>query len=302
LERVTGVPALVWNNLEMNYRAGLARIADQERLQTRANMEWLKMIPTKELVSRGVFQQPSDELGLLRAVLDFFGVASPEDWVTVWKEYQAAASWRKSSCFEASRGATATWLRLGEREAQGIDCQPFDPTRFDRALREIRKLTTAGPKVFESRMIQLCAQAGVALVFIREIKGCPASGAARWLAPDKALIQLSLRYKSDDHFWFSFFHEAGHVRNDPKKSISIDEPGQDGSDQEVRANRFSADFLIPPSEVASLRRLRTGADVRAFAERVGVAPGIVVGRLQHEGFIRPSQLNGLKVRFVWKTD
>jgi addiction module HigA family antidote len=121
LERVTGVPALVWNNLEMNYRAGLARIADQERLQTRANMEWLKMIPTKELVSRGVFQQPSDELGLLRAVLDFFGVASPEDWVTVWKEYQAAASWRKSSCFEASRGATATWLRLGEREAQGID-------------------------------------------------------------------------------------------------------------------------------------------------------------------------------------
>src|SRR3712207_2277339 len=52
---------------------------------------------------------------------------------------------------------------------------------------------------FQPKMISLCAGAGVALVFIPEMKGCPASGAARWLTPEKAIIQLSLRFKTDDH-------------------------------------------------------------------------------------------------------
>lgn len=302
LERVTGVPGHVWNNLEMNYRAGLARIADHKRLQSRADLDWLATIPTRELLARGKIEPQPDKPSLLRAVLAFFGVSSREAWVALWDKYRAAASWRKSPCFEAHQGVTATWLRLGELDAQEIRCSAFDKNRFTEALGETRSLTTAGPKTFQPRTIELCAQAGVALVFVPEVKGCPASGATRWLTPDKALIQLSLRHKSDDHFWFSFFHEAGHILNDPKKSISIEEPNQDDSDREEKANRFATDYLIPQSEAASLRGLRTAPAVRAFAEGIGIAPGIVVGRLQHEGLIRHSQLNGLKARFVWETD
>ncbi|NLW86663.1 MAG: ImmA/IrrE family metallo-endopeptidase [Planctomycetes bacterium] len=301
LERVTGIPSHVWNNLEMNYRSALARLEDHKRLGVDADWEWLKTIPTKELIARHVFEEPSDRNGLLNAVLEFFGVANRQAWEAVWNENRAAAAWRKSVCFDSHPGPTATWLRLGELQAQGIRCEPFDKVKFVDALAEIRKLTAAGPEVFGPKMIELCAQAGVALVFVPEIKGCPASGAARWLTPEKALIQLSLRYKSDDHFWFSFFHEAGHILHDPKKSISIDEPNQDGGEREMKANRFAADYLIPPAEVASLRQLRTVADITAFARRIGVAPGIVVGRLQHDGRIRRFQFNNLKVKLVWKT-
>lgn len=302
LERVTGVPAHVWNRLEMNYRAAKARIEDKARLVGSADLKWLKTIPTRELVRRGVFEQPADKAGLLGAVFEFFGVASRGAWEKVWQGYQAAATWRKSSCFEVSPGATATWLRLGERQAQTIACQPFSASRFREVLDEIRGLTTTVPAVFQPKMVELCADAGVALVFVPEIRGCPASGAARWLGSEKALIQLSLRYKSDDHFWFSFFHEASHILHDPKKSISIDEPNQDGSQREERANRFAADLLVPPSQAVSLRGLKSAHDIEAFARSIGIAPGIVVGRLQHDKLIKPFQFNELKVRFDWKAE
>jgi len=35
---------------------------------------------------------------------------------------------------------------------------------------------------------------------------CPITHSTR----QKALIQLSLSYKTNDHLWFTFFHKAGH--------------------------------------------------------------------------------------------
>ncbi len=300
LERVTGVPAHVWNNLEMNYRAALARMEDQARTMTPEDRQWLKTIPVSELVKRGRIEQLDGEVALLLGVLKFFGVSSRQAWQGVWNEPKAA--WRTSTCFASDPGATATWLRLGELDAQEIRCKPFDRAKFLETLDEIRKLTTADPKAFQPKMIELCAQAGVAVVFVPEIKGCRASGAARWLTPDKALIQLSLRYRTDDHFWFSFFHEAGHVLNDPKKAVTIDGPNEDGGQSEQQANRFSADFLIPPDDAAELPGLQTVRAVRVFARRIGIAPGIVVGRLQKEGIVPYSWLNDLKAKFVWATD
>ena len=147
-------------------------------------------------------------------------------------------------------------------------------------------------------MKSLCAEAGVALVFVPEIKGCPVSGLTRWLSPTKALIQMSLRHKTDDQFWFTFFHEAGHILHDGKKKIFIDD-NRPEDDREKKANRFAADFLIPPEATPELWTLTTRTSVRDFAKRMGIAPGIVVGRLQHDRVIPFSHLNDLKTRFTW---
>lgn len=294
LERVTGVPARMWNNLEANYREQLARLAEKERMEE--DLEWLRTIPTKELIQRGVIAATTDKVGLLQAVLAFFGVASVEAWKEGWGNHQFA--FRKSPKFKGKDGAMATWLRLGELEAQKVACNPFDKAVFRTALDKIRKLTVREPEDFVPAMTELCATAGVALALVPEIKGAPVSGAAKWLTATKAMICLNLRGKSNDRFWFTFFHEAGHILNDSKKETYIDVDYHDDP-REENANHFAANLLIPEDCEEKLQGLQSYQSVEAFADELGIAPGVVVGRLQCEGIIPYSHLNKLKVRLDW---
>lgn len=297
LERVTGVPARMWNNLESNYREQLARSTAKDRLQQ--DLVWLKSIPTKELMARGAIKPTTDKVELLEAVLSFFGVATVEAWKDGWSMPQFA--FRRSLAFEGKAGAMATWLRLGEIETQKAECAPFDKAEFRAALEKVRSLTVKGPEQFVPRMIELCAATGVALVLVPEIKGAPVSGAAKWLTPTKAMICLNLRGKSNDRFWFTFFHEAGHILNDSKKETFIDVDYQDDP-REHQANQFAASLLIPTSHNQELQGLTAYPAVEAFARRIGIAPGIVVGRLQREGVIGYHQFNALKQRLQWAED
>jgi addiction module HigA family antidote len=294
LERVTGVPARMWNNLEANFQEQQARLAEKERMET--DLDWLCTIPTKELIKRGVIEEATDKVVLLQAVLAFFGVASVEAWKEGWSKHRFA--FRKSATFEGKDGAMATWLRLGELGAQKVECKLFNKAIFRAALGEIRKLTVQGPEVFVPRMIGLCAAAGVALVLVPEIKGAPVSGAAKWLTANKAMICLNLRGKSNDRFWFTFFHEAGHILNDSKKETYID-VDYTNDPREQNANRFAATFLIPEMYDEELQSLGTYRSVEMFADQIGIAPGIVVGRLQCDGIIPYSHLNKLRIWLDW---
>lgn len=294
LERVTGVPARMWNKLEANYREQLARLEERDKLQR--DLEWLKEIPTTELIERGAIEPQDDKAALLEAVLRFFGVASVDAWKKGWEMPQFA--FRKSPAFKGKPGAMATWLRLCELEARELECEPFDRTAFKSALRAIRALTVEKPDVFVPAMVEQCAEAGVAVVLVPEIKGAPVSGAAKWLTPEKAIIGLTLRGKSNDRFWFTFFHEGGHILNDSKKETYIDVEHEDDL-REQAANQFAATILIPASYNRGLPGLTKYAAVEAFAKRIGIAPGIVVGRLQREGIIDYRQFNGLKQQLRW---
>jgi len=196
-------------------------------------------------------------------------------------------------------GSLAAWLRLGELEAQRIECEAYNAKAFKQHLADIRRLTPAEPDAFEPELRRLCAESGVAFVLIPELPHTRACGATRWLNPDKAILQLSLRYRSNDQFWFSFFHEAGHILLHSSKEVFIE--GSDcKSDKEEQADAFAANTLIPASEYRRLKNVGifSRADVVAFAESIGIAPGIVVGRLQHDGLLPMSHLNDLKRRFI----
>ena len=295
LERVVGVPARFWNTLEATYRERLAR--REEKVGLSQDLGWMKTIPTKELVRRGRIQGRDDPVALLQAVLAFFGVNSAREWKAVWASPQVA--FRRSQVFKSHPGAVAAWLRLGELEGQRLECQAYDKDRFREALEEIRRLTVEGPEIFEPRMREACAAAGVAVVFTPEIQGAPVCGATQWLTPDKALLQLSLRFKSNDHFWFSFFHEAGHILKHGKKEKFV-EGGGDQDAKEEEANRFAEDFLIPRDRAEELAQLCNREQIIAFAGSVGVAPGIVLGQLQKMGVIDyQCAYNHLKDRLQW---
>lgn len=273
LELVTGVPARFWNNLEAQYREQLAKIEERNRLEN--DLKWLDLIPVNELVKRGVITACQDKALLLRETLSFYGVSSVHAWNSVWERPEVAA--RRSSCFESRPGAASAWIRMGERRAQEIECAPFDKNRFQQALAEIRQLTREEPEVFGPTMKRLCAEAGVALVLIPKMPDVPWNGATKWLS-QKAMILLNLRGKGEDIFWFSFFHEAGHVLHDNKKGLYIADESDDPA--EVRANEFAANFLIPVRYNDQIRRIRTKAQVRELAQQLGISPGIVAGRYQ----------------------
>lgn len=295
LEFALGIPARFWNKRELAYREAIARAEASKRLSESTG--WLEQVPVKVLKERGLVPSDAEGVDLVRLVLKFFGVSSVEAWRAAWE--QPAAQYRGKAVQEKKPGHVAAWLRMGDLQAEGISTSPFDAVEFKRALADIRKLTLRPASEWKSSMTELCAAAGVAFVITKEIAGAAISGATRWQTKDKAIIQLSLKYKTDDQFWFTFFHEAGHVLLHGKKQVFVDFGLTGDSDDEVEANAFAADFLIPPDAARQLPKLRTRAHIRDFAQTIGIAPGIVVGRMQFENYAWTSAFYDLKKKLTW---
>jgi addiction module HigA family antidote len=207
LERTLGISAAFWNNLEAMYRAQLARARADKELAAHAS--WALAFPISDLVKHGLIESGRTKASKVEALLRYFRVSSPAAWETQWDAQ--AVSYRNSPAFSSSPQASAAWLRWGEILAADVDTAPFDASRLREVLGEIRDMTRRDFALIRPRVHDLCASAGVALVITPELSGTHLSGASRWLTSDKALIQLSLRHKTDDHFWFTFFHEGRHL-------------------------------------------------------------------------------------------
>jgi Zn-dependent peptidase ImmA (M78 family) len=220
----------------------------------------------------------------------------------LWGGQVFQAAFRKASALESDFGALSAWLRKGQSEGQRIECTPYDSAAFRQALQQVRSLTILPPEEFQTELNRLCAESGVAVVFVPELPKTRVSGATMWLSARKALIMLSLRYKSDDDLWFTFFHEAAHIILHGKRSVfvEVDQQPMTGR-EEQEANVFAANFLIPAAHLNEFLKSRTlsGDDIARFASRIGIAPGIVVGRLQHDGILPQRCGNGLKRRLTW---
>jgi HTH-type transcriptional regulator / antitoxin HigA len=293
LKRVLGASVEFWMSRDFQYREDIARLPLADRA-------WLDELPVGDMVKFGWLKptpHPSKEVA---ACLRFFDVPSVPAWRQAYANLQEIVAFRTSTSFDSRPAAVAAWLRQGEIEGGAIDCSPWDPRRFEESLSSIRSLTREkDPKRFIPKLQKLCAAAGVAVAVVRAPSGCRASGATRFLSPNKALLLLSFRYLSDDQFWFSFFHEAGHLllHGDRLFLESVDTPL---TTEEQEANDFAARILVPPEFQQGLLGLPLdGREVIRFAHRLGVCPGIVVGQLQHHGRIRHRQLNSLKRRFKW---
>jgi len=298
LELVTGVSARFWNRRELGYREALSRRKELAGLAR--HKAWLKEVPLDDLIERG-FVEPSEDVGtVVHRTLRFFGVGSVE----AWRETMLGPSvqYRSNRASHRYPGFVAAWLRMGELRAEAIDCEGFNGQEFRRLLQhEIRDLTTTSLGVWRKKLPELCAQAGVAAVLTKEIPRAAISGAARWLPKkDVALIQFSLKFKTDDQVWFSFYHEAGHVLLHGRRRLFVDFGVNNKTEEEREANALARDLLVPPEYAMELPRLRRKVDIRRFASQIGVSPGIVVGRLQHDRLLPPSHCNDLKKKYQWK--
>ena len=298
LERTLGMPVDYWLNLEANYQETQARLAEESQLET--DLDWLKKLPLKAMTELGWLAECSDPKAQLIEVLRFFGIASVDQWDDIWP--RLAVAYRQHDKHEIRPEAVSAWLRQGELQAARIDCAAYDKNAFRQALDQVRKLTSAAdPADFVPAVQAICATAGVAVVFVPALPKTGVSGATRWLNPDKAVIQLSLRYKTNDHLWFTFFHEAGHILLHGKKELFIEGANGMDPDKEEEANQFAEQELIPTRAFADFAKRATfsKAAITAFARSIDLAPGVVVGQLQHKGLLSHANCNDLKVRYQW---
>ena len=292
-ERATGIDAGIWQRMEASYRRHLALEYEAKKAE-----EWRKSFPIAALVKRGCFIKPESKIDATSKLLKFFGVGSIEGWNNRYGEMNVA--YRHSQSFKSNEVALATWLRLGEIEAASQHCAEYNKSKFKQTAVTIRGLTTQPVEKIIQQAIQICNKAGVALVLTPPLPRIALSGAARWLSPRKAIIQLTARHKSDDHFWFSFFHEVAHIQLHSKKEVFVEESNNKPNERaelEVEANEWASDFLVPKKAWNQFifRENFSETAVLKFAKEQGIAPGIIVGKLQHKGLVPyRSNLNGLK--------
>jgi HTH-type transcriptional regulator / antitoxin HigA len=305
-ERVFRRPAHFWMNLQRDFDE--AHVRSRELSKTFEWQDWASGFPLKEMrrlrytVPAGA--SDADE------ILHFFGVTSPESWNAVWRA--SAIHYRQTRAFNVREEAIAAWVREAELIARQINTREFNADLFVSSLAKLRKLTRVRADEIMDPLQNICATAGVAVVLVPELRNTHISGCARWLSETKAMIGLTLRYKRDDQFWFTFFHECGHLLlHRSKRPFVLDNAAEDLSDRvidpemqkyESEANAFSADTLIPPRELGAFIKKNkfTNDTIHEFAERLDIGPGIIVGRLQFEGILERHQGNALKQRINWE--
>jgi addiction module HigA family antidote len=302
LEKVTGIPASFWNNAESSYRERIARLRDEQRLQEEVG--WVDRFSYNKMADLCLVSLLRDKVQRVGQLLRYFGVASPKQWESTYGNLCGAA--RESGHFKTDLGDLSAWLRAGEVIAQKRECQPYEKVVFAANLLKIRALTAQNPAEAWPEVCRLCAKSGVAVVLVPELPKTHVSGFTRWLTPEKAIIQLSLRYKTDDSLWFTFFHEAAHILLHGKRDVFVEYRGVDNP-KEQEANNWAGDFLIAPADwsvfLATLPAQPGAVSIRVFAKKLGIAPSIVLGRLQHrEKRVSPGSFNTLKhkVEIAWK--
>jgi HTH-type transcriptional regulator / antitoxin HigA len=304
LEKVLQRPAHFWLNLQRQFDEAEAR--SYELARSAQWSDWARKFPLKEMRKLRFLKPGKSEVD---ALLNFLGVSSPESWNAVWSASDVA--YRQTRKFTTSVESIAAWVRETELVAGGMQIADFNEQLLRSSIEELRHLTRTRAGEIMDPIQKTCAAAGVAVVWVPELPHCGISGCARWLSDKKALIALTLRYKTDDQMWFTFFHELGHVLlHRKKRSFVLDNAADDLSDQVVdpemqryegEANRFAGDTLIPPEALGEFVRKKHFAneDIHDFAEAIGVGPGIVVGRLQHERLLARHQGNALKQKLNW---
>ncbi|MDO4268168.1 MAG: HigA family addiction module antitoxin [Eubacteriales bacterium] len=289
LEMVLGLPAHFWSNLENIYREKLAKAKAENELDS--DLEIAKKIPYREMAEYEWVtntHSPKERVVYLRK---FFEVVQLG---LLHSPLIPGIACRRLGTGEKSDYALIAWAQKAKLEARNIDTCPIDTERLRKILPEIRKMTTQPPADFCPVLCDLLAQCGIALIFLPHIGGSFLHGAT-FFDGSKIVIGMTVRGKDADRFWFSLFHELGHV-----VLGHIGQTSGTNDQDEKDADIFARDTLIPDKDFAAFvhsGNFDNKSAILSFAYSMGIDAGIVVGRLQKEQFIPYNRYGDLKTKY-----
>ncbi|CAI2791391.1 Plasmid maintenance system antidote protein [Serratia grimesii] len=293
LENLFSVSTDFWIKRENAYRQQIEYIH-------KVNSDWLESLPVRDMMEFGWIPKTATRENKLRHCLSFFGINSVNEFFHKINSDAPLVAFRKSLNLETEPMADLVWLTRAEKLSAKQSCAVWDKKALLALLPELRRATNEPDMgIFIPFIRRILASAGVSLVVLPTPRGCRASGATCFFTPERATLIMSFRYLTDDHFWFTLFHEIGHlILHDAVRVRAEDKDGL-STQEEKEADKFAVDVLIPEEYRQQLGRysVRHWRDIIRTARKMGVSKGIVLGYLQHEGLIPFSHLNRFKVRF-----
>jgi len=282
-ENVTKIPMRFWMNAQRNYDE--YRALERQQKQNEESTDWAARFPVKEMGKLGWIPSNLPKNEWAGALLAFFGIGKHKGWEDIYYNQALKGAFRISLAHTNEPYAISAWLRKGELLASELSAVTYSDKVFKECLNEIKTLMATHPDNFSQQLQQLCLLAGVKVVYMPCLPKAPIHGATRWLN-DTPVIQLSGRYNRNDNFWFTFFHEAGHILLHGKKDIFLEkvEYSEKDMEKEKEADAFAVKWTFSESEEAEvLSKLPiTEADIITFAQKFNTHPAMIIGRFQHK--------------------
>lgn len=285
-ENVTQIPAQFWINKQARYNEYIARTKQQEAI-TQA-FQWANEFPYAEMAKHNWVAPSRNAVEKTINLLSYFGVATHTAWEKLYVETELKVAAYTSLKQSHQPHAISAWLRQGELQAKHIEVPVFDVKKLKSNITAMRQLMVCQPVDFFQQLQALCLQAGVVLLFTPKLPKVPLSGSTRWLS-NTPLIQLTARYKKNDSFWFTFFHELGHIILHGKKFISLENIDFISADpiKEQEAHEFAVSMTFTNEQEQEVLQKKniTEQDILDFAKKFNTHPAMIIGRLQHNGYI-----------------
>ncbi len=288
LEMVLGIPAKFWNNLEAIYREKIIKAEAENAMD--ADVEIAKQFPYSEMANFGWIPVTRDTKEKVINLRKYFEVV---ELSLLGSEQITRIACRRLAITEKSDLALMAWTQEAKIKARDIQTAPINIKGLISTMQDIRKMTVLKPKDFCPQVKEHLADCGIALVFLPHLKGSFLQGAS-FMDGNKIVVGLTARGRDADKFWFSLFHELAHI-----VLGHVGQPNGTSEDDEKTADKWAGDTLILSEDFDVFKRKKdyTKKSVLQFAKAQGIAPGIVVGRMQLEGMIEYSMLNDLKEKY-----
>lgn len=283
-ETVLSIPAEFWLSLQMKYDESKARestVSTCDEAQA-----WARKLPYSDMANKGWVPKTRKIEEKVRNLLYFFGISSFKAWEDIYINKEINLAFRVSLAHAKEPEALSAWLRQGQVKASSFHVAKYSPENFKKAIEESKAIMREQPSDYFNRLRELCAKAGVKLIYTPCLPKAPVSGCTRWIG-EHPLVQLSIRNKRNDKFWFTFYHEAGHILKHGKKEIFLEDAGINETvncQKEKEADEFAQKTLLTERQHAELMELThlTPAIVSELACKFEVHPSIILGRLQNE--------------------
>ena len=299
LEYALDVPKSFWLNLQANYDAELLElskeltITDQERKVRDELKEVVKYLRKKGKIP--VQEKLEESILSLRKVL---GVSN----LTNLGEIAGAGAFRISQKISINPYILGAWIRLcqiaGENRSVEIK---YDSSKVEELITEIKNIMLDIDANIQIALRDVMKKYGIDFSIMKNFTGAPVQGYLSQKKDDTYQMTLTIRGAYADIFWFSLFHELGHLVNgDVGKNSKFLDDGND-KEKEEKADIFAKDSLINPVDYSVFvgEQNFTIESIKRFSASQRVMPYIVIGRLQKEKRLRYDQYNEYKLRYKW---
>lgn len=280
LERVLGIEAAFWLEREKNYRLELAQLDEAEFLLN--TKDWVDNFPLTAMKNLNWINFEDDVLSKASVLYSFFGVSGQKPYYNYYYNNVYETAYRMSKSSGKDPYAVSAWLKQGEHQAEKISSGDYDVQKFKSALNEIKSIMAQQPAGFFTLLQSICSSCGAKVVHTPCLPKTNLHGSTRWIN-DKPLIQLSNLYNRNDIFWFTFFHEAGHIIKHGKKEVFVEgfEYSPEALIKENEADDFAIKFTLTREQEAeiSANLPLTKSAIVAFAKKFNTHPALIIGRL-----------------------